>query len=402
MPLLRLSLGRLLSRPDLVLVQDPRLARRLLNASTEFPKGQSYRPFREVTPGHLPGLDGEAAARKRSVALRCLNRARLDRLRPTLHHLAETVADAVAASTATRPLELGAAMRAYTLGAICLVVLGEPGLPPPVYAALRCVMDEWQHRLVEPFAVQHWRWWPRQRRLAAAQAQVRAFLAAQLRTAPEASLLHDLCAEASLSDDERIELAFTLLAMGHENLASSLIWMLVGVAEHGPRLQSALEAEWAVPAERTPPTTHRVLKEALRLYPPIPLLSRRAATPEALRALGVDAPDEELEWVVAPYVLHRAKAIWGANADQFAPERWCAPTAAMVDAFMPFGSGPRVCFGQQLAALEQRTLFGALFRRRGLRLGLVRPAGAPVLRISLKPRGDVWLCAMGRSPPADI
>ncbi len=76
-----------------------------------------------------------------------------------------------------------------------------------------------------------------------------------------------------------------------------------------------------------------VVKETLRLFPSIPMLSRRVPQggAEGLTAVGAAAGEFELggyavprhcELVVAPYVMHRLPGIWGADAAEFRPARW--------------------------------------------------------------------------------
>jgi cytochrome P450 len=386
--LLRLSLGRLVPREEMVLVQDPGLARTVLSDSEAFQKGQGYRALHAVTPGHLPGLDGEAAAKRRRIAIRVLHGAQ-----PLVERHADELAAAIAASTLEHPLELGSAVRAYALHVLFETVLGEPAAPDPsLVSALRLIMAEWQHRVVELSPVQHWRYWPRQRRLQEAKEQLTAYLRAKLHKARQTqghSLLHALILEADgASDEELVELAFTLLATGHENASSFMVWALVCLAEH-EALQAEVAREWTADGET--PVTDRVLKETLRLYPPIPLLSRRATSREGLRALGIEGGDPEL--VVSPFVLHRLERIWGPNSGAFDPDRWRAPDAAMEAAYMPFGCGGRACIGQQWAHRLMRALLRALFKHRRTLVRLKSNSNSvgvrPCLDISLKPSGSV-------------
>ena len=51
-------------------------------------------------------------------------------------------------------------------------------------------------------------------------------------------------------------------------------------------------------------------------------------------------------------LLHRDKEVWGADADEWRPDRWYDETLRPGSSFIPFGAGPRVCPGQQLAMIE--------------------------------------------------
>ncbi|KAE8354196.1 cytochrome P450-domain-containing protein [Aspergillus coremiiformis] len=67
---------------------------------------------------------------------------------------------------------------------------------------------------------------------------------------------------------------------------------------------------------------------------------------------------------VPSYTIHRSKAIWGPDADEFVPERWDATrlTARQKAAFIPFSTGPRACVGRNVAEMELFVICGTVFR----------------------------------------
>jgi cytochrome P450 len=396
--LLRISLG-IVPRAEMILVQDPALARKILQDSKSFHKGQGYSAIREVTPGHLPGLDGEDASKKRRISVKLLNRARLESMQTSIDLFAEKLADDIASSTFDKPLEMCSALQEYTLNVIFAAVLGEQVSDPDVISALRFIMKEWQHRIIEISALQHW---PRQRKLEAAKNKLTTFLKGKLhgiRLSPNSCVMQDLVSLSSetLTDDEIVDIAFTILATGHENVSSLMAWTLVCIAEN-EKIQTNLAQEWRASDNSNTlfgetPITNQVIKETLRLYPSIPLLSRRAISREVLLdELGIEGDPQRLELVVSPFVLHRIEKIWGPNSEVFFPERWNAPNSEMNDAFVPFGGGTRACFGQQLANIELRTMLKTLFRRKvTICIKAECKPVKPILDISLKPNGGVWV-----------
>lgn len=101
-----------------------------------------------------------------------------------------------------------------------------------------------------------------------------------------------------------------------------------------------------------------VVNETLRLYPPVMLNLRRALRdtylPEGGGPMGQDpCLIEKGEYVALHvYSMHRLENIFGNDASQFIPERWEEISSKVGSAFIPFGTGPRVCLGQQYALTE--------------------------------------------------
>ena len=137
------------------------------------------------------------------------------------------------------------------------------------------------------------------------------------------------------------------------------------------------------------PRLTATLKEAMRLYPPVAALMTRRATQD-LQVGPWTIPKGTLVRLT-PWVLQRDARVFD-DPDTFRPDRFLpgAPPPAR-GAWMPFGTGPRVCIGQHFAMLEM-TLVAALLLQR---YRLVLPPGtAPaelMLNVTLRPRGGVRL-----------
>jgi cytochrome P450 len=208
-----------------------------------------------------------------------------------------------------------------------------------------------------------------------------------------------------LVDREARDQVVTLMAAGSETTAVLLAWTWILLAQH-PAAESRLVAEVRevlgdrMPAAADVPKlgyTHMVLLESLRLYPPVSLLGREALSPCAIGGYAV--PAGQTIWMI-PWVLHR-DARWFDRAEQFDPERWRDGLEERLPgcAFLPFGAGPRICVGRNLALMEaalalamiaQRFRFSAL-------CGPVRPQLSPMLRPS--PVAHTVLAARGGLKP---
>ncbi|GAA92048.1 cytochrome P450 [Aspergillus luchuensis IFO 4308] len=95
-----------------------------------------------------------------------------------------------------------------------------------------------------------------------------------------------------------------------------------------------------------------VLREALRLFPPIPIMAVEAKKHTVLPMGGGEdgdapilIPKDQLV-MFFPYFVHRRRDIWGDDAESFRPERWANSPPSW--AYIPFAGGPRTCLGSKL------------------------------------------------------
>jgi cytochrome P450 len=128
--------------------------------------------------------------------------------------------------------------------------------------------------------------------------------------------------------------------------------------------------------------TRAVVNEAMRLYPPAPIMSRIASVADEI--LGVKIPKGSTV-IIAPYIIHRHRRLWE-QPDYFRPERFLpgARDKILPYAFLPFGAGPRVCIGQRLSEVEAVIVLATLLR--SFRFSLPDDAKTfPVHRVTLRP-----------------
>jgi cytochrome P450 len=194
----------------------------------------------------------------------------------------------------------------------------------------------------------------------------------------------------------RDELVTTVIA-GHETVATSLAWTLDLLARHDDVQESVhaeIDAVGAMPAgDPTRLTyTRAVVDEALRLYPPAWVITRRATSDHDLD--GVAVPSGTLV-IVSPWLLHRGSA-WTAP-EVFAPSRFGADAPMPLrGTYLPFGAGPRLCIGRELALMESVVLLADL-----LSTHRVQPVGRNVPRrtkalVTLRPDGGLPLQVVPR------
>ncbi len=186
------------------------------------------------------------------------------------------------------------------------------------------------------------------------------------------ALLNDDSAPAEVRLRVRDELVTMLLA-GHETTATLMTWVFVLLDQHPAAFEAVREEAVRVLAEGEPdaatlarlPYTGAVLKEALRLYPPVWLLPRRALADDVIDGHFVPAGSDVL---LCPYTLHRHPAFWS-DPEAFRPERFLGQ-AEPGDryAYLPFGAGPRVCIGSALGTLEATLAVAMISARYRLRV----------------------------------
>ncbi|KAJ7865599.1 cytochrome P450 [Mycena olivaceomarginata] len=113
------------------------------------------------------------------------------------------------------------------------------------------------------------------------------------------------------------------------------------------------------------PYLNAVIKESLRLLPPVATSLQRAPTVgTGDKVLGEDfIIPEGTSVVVPPYTMHRDTRYFSPSPDKYLPERWLGGDNATgtnckfvvnEDAFIPFSTGPANCAGKSLAMLEIR------------------------------------------------
>jgi cytochrome P450 len=174
----------------------------------------------------------------------------------------------------------------------------------------------------------------------------------------------------TFATDEMVDQVAIFFLAGHETSASALAWTLYLIAQD-PALQDRLADEAEVLGDPAGPPgdlaavgrlklARDVFREALRLYPPVPMMVRQATQPECFRDRPVNPGDQI---VISPWHLGRHERLWD-DPDAFCPARWGteAGRAAAREGFIPFSTGPRVCTGAGFAMIEGPLLLAMLAR----------------------------------------
>ena len=166
------------------------------------------------------------------------------------------------------------------------------------------------------------------------------------------------------SREEMVDQVAIFFLAGHETSASALAWSLYLLALF-PDWQERVAQEAAGMGEdfaaiNALRLSRDVFREALRLYPPVPMMVREASCAHKMR--GRDIPTGA-QIVLSPWHLHRHERLWD-NPDGFDPARWHGENGRQCqrDAFIPFSAGARVCPGAGFAMMEGPLILSMLVR----------------------------------------
>ena len=196
--------------------------------------------------------------------------------------------------------------------------------------------------------------------------------------------------------EEMVDQVAIFFLAGHETSASALAWALYLLALY-PEWQDKLAAEAnevldpekiyfsAVSKLRT---SREVFREALRLYPPVPMMVRQNTCPEEFRAREVPVGSQV---VLSPWHLHRHERLWE-RPDEFDPERFKTENGkeCLRNAYIPFSSGQRVCTGAGFAMIEGTLLLSLLVR--AFRFETVRGREPlPEAHLTVRAKDGIWL-----------
>ena len=195
---------------------------------------------------------------------------------------------------------------------------------------------------------------------------------------------------------EMVDQVAIFFLAGHETSASALGWALYLLATH-PEVQErvAVETEAMRPELGTVGSmrfTRDVFREALRLYPPVPMLVRESLADEDFRGRKVR---RSAQVVISPWHLHRHERLWD-RPDEFDPDRWTGEgREAAREAYLPFSRGPRVCPGAGFAMLEGTLLLAHLVR--AFRFEAVQGhVPVPVAHLTVRAKDGIWLTVSRR------
>ncbi|NWF68997.1 MAG: cytochrome P450 [Chloroflexi bacterium] len=176
---------------------------------------------------------------------------------------------------------------------------------------------------------------------------------------------------AALTDDEVLGQTNILFIAGHETSANTLTWALFMLAQH-PRVLAAVREEIDGVLGGQAPTVEqlgqlqlleRVIKETLRLMPPLTWTLRTAQQPFEIGPYSMPA---QTTVFYSHFMTHRLPELYE-QPERFMPERWQTINPSPYE-YIPFSGGPRLCIGATFAMMEMKIVLPMILQRFSLSL----------------------------------
>lgn len=190
-----------------------------------------------------------------------------------------------------------------------------------------------------------------------------------------------------MSDRQLRDEIMTFILASHETTAVTLAWAWHLLAQHSEVADRLRHEVSTVLGGKAPTLAHlprlqltrRVIDETLRLYPPVPAISRETE----IRGYAIPAKTGVM---LSPYVTHRHPALWR-DPERFDPERFTPEQCAARPrfAYFPFSGGPRLCIGNEFALMEATILLAMIAQRYRVE-SVPGHAVQHEMRVTLRPR----------------
>lgn len=390
---------------DLYFVNDPDYLRVILPRGAEqFSKrALDYRVMSQYLGEGLVTSGGELWARQRRLIQPYFAQKNLHRFGEAINTLTASLVDRWSAHLPGTTVRVDREMLGLTLRTAGVTMLGMD-ISPHVdrLNQILAVINRQPRDLSARLTLVPWLPTPNNRRVRRAKRDLDRIvygLIAARRTQPAGSgdilhrliQAHDAGANGSAGGRQTRDEIVTFMFSGHATTGIALTWTLYLLAAN-PGIQSKIVEKLArrlkgapAAAEDLPriPYLQRVVQEALRLYPPVWAITRRAERDHELGDYHLPA---DAQVGVLIYALHRNSRYWP-EPDRFDPDRF-HPSRSKdrhFFAYLPFAAGPRTCVGGALAMFQIQLVLAQILQRFE-----VRPVPGhrvePIARLTLEPR----------------
>ena len=342
------------------------------------PTADRLRPIRRTLTG-LFHVNGDEHRRHRRLLQPAFNKTRIDAYRDDMVALTQAMLDEWREGE-TR--DVHADMTELTLRIATKTLFGEDAGDRGVVLAR--MMQQWLMTMFSPGmmlrldvkGLPYHRWLDLTRRIdegtVAILREKRAHVASLPKGGPVAADMLSMLVAArdedgsALDEDELIGHVGVIFGAGHETSTNALAWTLFLLGEH-PDAACDLIDELDSVLHGSPPTVEQlgklplldaVVKESMRVLPPVPLHPRIVAQDTELAGHFLPA---QTELFLSIFHMHHDPAVF-AHPNRFDPSRWSKIKPSVYE-YNPFSAGPRMCIGAAFAMMEIKIALAMLLQR---------------------------------------
>jgi cytochrome P450 len=190
--------------------------------------------------------------------------------------------------------------------------------------------------------------------------------------------------DGKMSDKQVRDEVMTIFIAGHETTSNALTWTFYLLSQY-PNVERKLHDEIELVLENRIPTaddipklryTEMVLRESMRLYPPVWTMGRHVENDYSVGEYTIPAGSSIL---MSQYVMHHDPRYYE-KPEEFNPDRWTDDFKTHLPKFsyFPFGGGMRGCIGEPFAWMEGVLIIATVAQEWSMRL-------VPSQRIKLDP-----------------
>jgi cytochrome P450 len=195
--------------------------------------------------------------------------------------------------------------------------------------------------------------------------------------------------------DEKVKVEILqLLVAGNETSTTAATWTIYIMAKHPECLQKIRQEIKEIFGEEEVNYTRlhslrytiAVLDEAMRMYPPFWMIDREAQADDEFNGMKISKGTTVIPYI---YGVHHNAEYWK-DPEKFDPSRFLGISGDKIHPFahIPFGGGPRVCIGQNMAKMQVLLVMSAIVRAYDFELTDKKELGLHAMML-LKPDGPV-------------
>jgi cytochrome P450 len=377
----------------------------LVTQNNNFVKSKDYRAMRRVLGNGLLLSEGDFWRRQRKLIQPAFHQARIaayaDIMTVHTQRMLATWSDGQA-------LDIHAAMMHLTLGIVAKTLFDADVSreAEDVDAALTVLMGKFLRQAGLALLLPSWVSLPTSRLLKRAVGRLDGVIYGIIeRRRASGQMSRDLLSVfLQVQDDEGMGMTdrqlhdeiMTLFLAGHETTANVLSWTWYLLGRNPEAEEQLIEELGRVLRGRVPTAedlpqlvfADAVLREAMRLYPPVWVIGRRALAPFQLGGYELPADTNVL---ISQLILHRDSRYFP-EPERFDPDRWSVndPRAASLPrfAYFPFGGGPRVCVGAGFGMMEGVLLLATIAQKYKIQISPGQKV-AMQQSVTLRPRNGI-------------